>query len=126
MDSSINSLNSLSLEKVEKLYKNDKYVPPKGKALPFVIYENGIFQIPKESEELLKDKNLKNIGIMSLVGKYRTGKSFLFNKILLNQNEKNTKNEKGFTVGPTIKPCTKGIWIWSEPLIIKNDNFNES
>ena len=23
----------------------------------------------------------------------------------------------GFGVGPTINPCTKGIWIWSKPII---------
>ncbi len=102
------------------------YIPPKGKALPFVIYKEGKFVIPKESEDLLKNQNLENIGIMSLVGKYRTGKSFLLNKILLNQNSNNTKNEIGFSVGPTIKPCTKGIWIWSDPLIINNNNFKES
>jgi len=38
------------------------------------------------------------------VGKYRTGKSFLLNRVLLKQ-----QNESGFGVGPTIKPCTKVI-----------------
>ena len=23
---------------------------------------------------------------------------------------------KGFAVGPTTQPCTKGLWIWSEPI----------
>lgn len=63
------------------------------------------FKYQKEAENLLTNQNLKNIGIMSLVGKYRTGKSFLLNKILLNNNDKNSLN--GFNVGPTIKPCTK-------------------
>jgi len=26
-------------------------------------------------------------------------------------------------VAPTFKPCTKGIWIWSEPLIINNKHY---
>ena len=34
----------------------------------------------------------------------------------------NNRSIKGFDVGPTIKPCTKGIWIWSEPLMINNAN----
>lgn len=43
---------------------------------------------------------------------YRTGKSYLLNRVLLNLQ----KNE-GFGVGPTINPCTKGLWIWAKPVI---------
>ena len=28
----------------------------------------------------------------------------------------------GFNIGPIFKACTKGIWIWSEPIMIKNSN----
>ena len=24
--------------------------------------------------------------------------------------------QKGFSVGPTVNPCTKGLWIWSKPI----------
>ena len=47
------------------------------------------------------------MGVISVVGMYRTGKSFLLNKVILNRKE-------GFQVGPTVNPCTKGIWIWGE------------
>ena len=119
-------MDDYNFQKNQNTFENypKPYIPPKGKALPLVIYEDGLFQVPKEAENLLTNQNLKNIGIMSLVGKYRTGKSFLLNKILLNNNDKNSLN--GFNVGPTIKPCTKGIWIWSDPIIINNKNFNES
>lgn len=50
------------------------------------------------------------VAIIAVAGKYRTGKSFLLNRILLD------KHQGGFGVGPTINPCTKGLWIWSEPL----------
>ena len=40
---------------------------------------------------------------------YRTGKSYLINRMLLNR-------QKGFSVGPTVNPCTKGLWIWSKPI----------
>ena len=43
----------------------------------------------------------KKLGIISIVGKYRTGKSFIVNRVLLN------KVKSGFEVGPTINPCTK-------------------
>ena len=49
------------------------------------------------------------LSIISVVGQYRTGKSFLLNRILLGQND-------GFVVGSTVNACTKGLWIWSEPV----------
>ena len=48
------------------------------------------------------------LGVVSILGKYRTGKSYLVNKILL-QNKK-----KGFKVGPTVNACTKGLWLWDK------------
>ena len=87
------------------------------KALPFVIFEDGKFIIPEQARKLLSQKAQENIGIISLVGKYRTGKSFLLNRVILNRQQ-----NSGFDVGPTFKPCTKGIWIWSEPLIITNNH----
>jgi hypothetical protein len=53
------------------------------------------------------------VAIISVAGVYRTGKSFLLNTMLLNI-------KKGFAVGPTINPQTKGIWVWGKPLNFKN------
>jgi hypothetical protein len=41
-----------------------------------------------------------SIGIVAVAGMYRTGKSYLLNRMLLNRSS-------GFGVGPTINPCTK-------------------
>ena len=90
------------------------------KAIPLVIFENGKFLIPKEAKQLLNQPSFNHIGIISLVGKYRTGKSFLLNRVLLNK-QKNS----GFGVGPTFRPCTKGIWIWSEPFIVTNSKSSK-
>ena len=110
--------NGISLNnKIENEY-NSSIIP---KALPFVIFENGQFIIPDEAKNLLSDKSFTNIGIISLVGKYRTGKSFLLNRVLLNK-----QHNKGFGVGPTFRPCTKGIWIWSEPIMISNSNCSKT
>ena len=95
--------------------KNSFANPPK--AIPLVIFQDGKFQIPQEAIDLFTQKEYSKIGIISLVGKYRTGKSFLLNRVILNTHKKS-----GFSVAPTFKPCTKGIWIWSEPLIINNKN----
>lgn len=51
------------------------------------------------------------VGVIAVAGKYRTGKSFLLNRILLDQTK-----DSGFGVGPTINPCTKGLWIWNQPI----------
>ena len=99
--------------------KNNKssIIPTKQKAIPFVIFQDNKFQIHEEARNLLTQNNYAHIGIISLVGKYRTGKSFLLNRVILN-----TQQTSGFGVGATFKPCTKGIWIWSDPLIINNSN----
>ena len=93
----------------------EKYIPPKQTAIPFVTFEKGKFVISEEAKKLLSQKSNYNLGIISLVGKYRTGKSFLLNRVILNRKE-----NLGFGVAPTIRPCTKGIWIWSDPLTISN------
>lgn len=49
------------------------------------------------------------IGVISVAGLYRTGKSYLLNRMLLNRSN-------GFGVGPTVNPCTKGLWVWGTPL----------
>ena len=59
------------------------------------------FQVSPEAIQLLKNIKEK-IGIIAVAGKYRTGKSFLLNRIILNKTDEN-----GFGVGPTINPCTK-------------------
>ena len=49
------------------------------------------------------------IAVISVAGLYRTGKSYLLNRVLLNR-------KGGFGVGPTVNPCTKGIWVWGRPV----------
>jgi hypothetical protein len=49
------------------------------------------------------------IAVVGVAGQYRTGKSYLLNKIILNRN-------KGFGVGSTVNSCTKGIWMWGKPI----------
>ena len=82
----------------------------KERALPLisVVGDQGKFEINPEvvsMMELVKGP----IGVVSVAGMYRTGKSYLLNRLLLNR-------KGGFGVGPTINPCTKGIWIWGTPL----------
>lgn len=59
------------------------------------------------------------IVVVSIVGKARTGKSYLMNLLLNvynNTNNNNTKNNNdGFQVASLINSCTKGIWLWNTP-----------
>lgn len=41
-------------------------------------------------------------------GLYRTGKSYLLNALM--------GKPAGFTVGPTVKACTQGIWLWGKAI----------
>lgn len=69
---------------------------------------NGKFEVNPEIEDMMEA--IKGpIGIVAVAGMYRTGKSYLLNRMLLNR-------QGGFGVGPTINPCTKGLWIWGQPI----------
>jgi predicted GTPase len=54
-------------------------------AIPFVTYDDLTkkFIINDEAIKVLSKEENKQIGILSLVGKYRTGKSFLLNRVLI-------------------------------------------
>jgi RNase P protein component len=67
-----------------------------------------IFTLNAEALEFLKSLG-SPVSVISVAGLYRTGKSYLLNRVLLNR-------KSGFGVGPTINPCTKGIWLWGRPL----------
>lgn len=83
------------------------------KAIPFIKYTPKGFQLTEESVKFLLTLKNRKIGIISMVGKYRTGKSYFINKVLL-------RKQNAFTVDSTINACTKGIWLW--PQIIKADS----
>ncbi|XP_049628401.1 guanylate-binding protein 1-like [Suncus etruscus] len=45
--------------------------------------------------------------VVAIVGLYRTGKSYLMNKL--------AGKKKGFSLGSTVQSHTKGIWMWCVP-----------
>ena len=81
-------------------------------AIPFISITDGkTFKLSPEAEEfLLSLSENRKLAVVSIVGKYRTGKSFFVNRVLLNQKK------SGFQVGPTINPCTKGLWLWKKTI----------
>lgn len=48
------------------------------------------------------------IGVVSVCGRARQGKSFILNQLL--------GKSSGFQVASTHRPCTKGLWLWSAPI----------
>ena len=80
------------------------------KAIPFISYdmENKRFEMSEEAKGFLSLVE-GPIGVVAVAGMYRTGKSYLLNRMLLGRSN-------GFGVGPSINPCTKGLWIWKRPI----------
>ena len=81
-----------------------------GHAISMVNYDPslGQFVINQEAFEVIRQQS-NPLGVISVAGMYRTGKSYLLNRMLLNRSN-------GFSVGPSINPCTKGLWMWSKTI----------
>ncbi|XP_016385378.1 guanylate-binding protein 1-like isoform X1 [Sinocyclocheilus rhinocerous] len=82
-----------------------KYMP----AAPVCLIENddnGKLRVKKEAKDILDGIN-EPVVVVSVVGLYRTGKSYLMNRLAGQQS--------GFALGSTIESKTKGIWMWCVP-----------
>ena len=84
------------------------------KPIEFIkISSSGKCTITEEAKEMLS-KIENNIAVISIAGIYRSGKSYLLNRLLGRQD--------GFEIGPNISSCTKGIWIWGNTVKLNNKN----
>lgn len=59
-----------------------------------------------------------DVGVVSVAGAQRTGKSFILNMLL------DKLGGKGFKVSPSTQSCTQGIWIWGSPTEVPSRNMN--
>ncbi|XP_076837095.1 guanylate-binding protein 3-like [Brachyhypopomus gauderio] len=66
----------------------------------------GQLYVLKEAKAIL-EKITQPVVVVSVVGLYRTGKSYLMNRLAGQQT--------GFSLGNTIESKTKGIWMWCVP-----------
>lgn len=82
---------------------------------PLVICNDDGYSVCEESLEWLQEQRVP-LGVLACAGKFRTGKSYLMNRV------SNAPHGKGFGVGDTVQACTKGIWIRKE--VLKGDNCN--
>ncbi|KAK2900601.1 hypothetical protein Q8A67_008716 [Cirrhinus molitorella] len=68
--------------------------------------ENGKLRVRKEAKKILDVIN-EPVVVVSVVGLYRTGKSYLMNRL--------AGKKSGFVLGSTNESKTKGIWMWCVP-----------
>ncbi|KAM4651725.1 guanylate-binding protein 2-like [Discoglossus pictus] len=75
---------------------------------PLCLIENkdGELVVNQKCVQILSG-NTQPVVVVAIVGKYRTGKSYLMNKLAGCTN--------GFSLGSTIQSMTKGIWMWCTP-----------
>uniref|UniRef100_A0A8D2AQE8 GB1/RHD3-type G domain-containing protein n=1 Tax=Sciurus vulgaris TaxID=55149 RepID=A0A8D2AQE8_SCIVU len=82
---------------------------------PICLVENTNEQLTVNSKALrILDKICQPVVVVAIVGKFRTGKSYLMNQ-LAGQNH-------GFPLGSTVRAVTKGIWMWCVPHPTKPDH----
>lgn len=84
--------------------------------VPLITCENDIYSVHPEAIEFLNSVG-GPLAIVSTVGKYRTGKSWLSNQVLLQ-----CKSGEGFIVGGTTRACTKGLLLATKVLKIAQDD----
>jgi hypothetical protein len=79
------------------------------RSLELVRYntESGKFELGAEALAVLRGTR-GPVGVVAVAGRARQGKSFILNQLL--------GRSGGFEVGPTHRPCTKGLWMWSAPV----------
>ncbi|XP_043856560.1 guanylate-binding protein 1-like [Dromiciops gliroides] len=67
---------------------------------------NGQFMVKQEALQVLTTVT-QPVVVVAIVGLYRTGKSYLMNKL--------AGQKTGFSLGSTVQSHTKGIWMWCVP-----------
>ncbi|XP_058866495.1 guanylate-binding protein 1-like [Acipenser ruthenus] len=76
---------------------------------PVCLIENsstGQLHVNQQALEILSQID-QPVVVVAIVGLYRTGKSYLMNKL--------AGKRSGFSLGSTIQSHTKGIWMWCVP-----------
>ncbi|XP_076838049.1 guanylate-binding protein 1-like isoform X2 [Brachyhypopomus gauderio] len=79
---------------------------PMSEPICLVENRNGSLHVSNRAIQYLNGTN-QPVVVVSVVGLYRTGKSYLMNRLAGQQT--------GFALGSTIESKTKGIWMWCVP-----------
>uniref|UniRef100_A0A8C8UFI3 GB1/RHD3-type G domain-containing protein n=1 Tax=Peromyscus maniculatus bairdii TaxID=230844 RepID=A0A8C8UFI3_PERMB len=82
---------------------------------PVCLIENVEGQLTVNQEALGFLSAIKQpVVVVAIVGLYRTGKSYLMNKL--------AGKKTGFSLGSTVQSHTKGLWMWCVPHPQKSDH----
>jgi hypothetical protein len=88
-----------------------------GRPIQLVQANHKTGQFILNEPEVAEHFDLKgNVAFVTIAGNYRTGKSFMLNKLLGLQG-------RGFEVDSSTSSCTQGIWMWSVPLYVEKDDL---
>ena len=87
-----------------------------GRAIQMVSLSGSKFELSDEAVNFFKSRE-RGIALCCVIGKFRSGKSYLMNKVM------NLRQKKGFTVSPSVNACTRGLWIWTKPVILEKQNL---
>lgn len=78
---------------------------------PLIVFADGQYRVDPDTAAWLSQRTTP-FGVLACAGKFRTGKSFLMNRLL------SRPPGKGFGVGETVQACTRGIWLCTEFLSV--------
>ncbi|XP_044530777.1 guanylate-binding protein 6-like [Gracilinanus agilis] len=83
---------------------------------PVCLIENDNAELIVNQEALqILTSITKPVVVVAIVGLYRTGKSYLMNRLAGKNN--------GFSLGSTVQSHTKGIWMWCVPHPRRSDHI---
>jgi hypothetical protein len=83
-------------------------------AIPFIVSDDKHRWIVTDEAHQALDSVRAPLAVISIVGVYRSGKSFLLNNV--------SGSHRAFSVGSSIKPCTQGIMMLIVPPCPENNN----
>jgi hypothetical protein len=79
------------------------------KPLPFIQVDPATSKLVVTEEARVALAGLKgSVGVCSVAGLYRTGKSYILNQL--------AGQDAGFGIGSSVQAHTKGVWVWGAPL----------
>ena len=77
-------------------------------AIPFIVSDDQKRWVVTEEAHKALDSVHAPLAVVSIVGVYRSGKSFLLNNV-------SGQSKRPFSVGNSVKPCTQGIMMYIVP-----------
>ena len=101
--------NNNSIENINNNYYIENNIE---RPINLIEFNRNNFVLNEKALDILNSIK-EDLVIVSIIGKARTGKSYLMNLLLNNQKIKYPGN--GFEISSKLSSCTRGIWLWDTP-----------